>query len=486
MMGLRRKLSLALMALFGVMGLVLVMLTWKTSVQYNLEMTQRLNGSIAMYVAEEDELIRNGQHNEAAIKRLAERAMVINPTVEVYLLDRQGNVLSHNLPDGALAADRVPLGRIKAFLEPGSERPIVNLDPRSPETEKAFSAAPVVVDGQHEGYVYAILGGQTYESLASDLGKNYVLKGAFLSLGVVLLLFYGVGVLVFHHLTRPLTTLSREVQEFQHRLTGSRPALATPGEDAQVLAAAFHDMRALIEQQIEQIRKADENRRDLISNVSHDLRTPLAAIQGYVDTLKLRHDRLGPAERQEHLQVASRHCERLASLIDDLFELSKLDASVVQPNIESFSLGELMQDVAMEFKLMARERNIALNVELESRPVEVEADIALMSRVLENLIGNALKHTPEGGTVWIKLVPDGKQYTVVIEDTGRGISREELPHIFDRLYRAENSARSGTGSSGLGLAIVKKILDVHEIPIKVISRLNRGTRFSFQVPLATP
>jgi signal transduction histidine kinase len=143
-----------------------------------------------------------------------------------------------------------------------------------------------------------------------------------------------------------------------------------------------------------------------------------------------------------------------------------------------------MQDVAMEFKLMARERNIALSVELESRPVEVEADIALMQRVLENLIGNAIKHTPEGGTVWIKLVPEGNQYTVVIEDTGRGISREELPHIFDRLYRAGNSARSGTGSSGLGLAIVKKILDVHEIPIKVISRLNQGTRFSFQVPLA--
>lgn len=484
MMALRRKLSLALMALFGVMGLVLVMLTWKTSVQYNLEMTQRLNGSIAMYVAEEDELIRDGQHNEAAIKRLAERAMVINPTVEVYLLDRQGRVLSHNLPAGTLAADRVPLDGIEAFLEPDSERPIVSLDPRSPTTEKAFSAAPVVVDGQHEGYVYAILGGRTYESLASDLGKNYVLKGAFLSLGVVLLLFYGVGVLVFHHLTRPLTALSREVQEFQHRLTGSRPELARPGEDAQVLEAAFHDMRALIEDQIEQIRQADENRRDLISNVSHDLRTPLAAIQGYVDTLKLQHDRLSPAERREHLQVASRHCERLARLIDDLFELSKLDASVVRPDIEAFSLGELMQDVAMEFNLVARERNIALNVELESRPVEVEADIALMQRVLENLIGNAIRHTPEGGTVWIQLVPDGDQYTVVIEDTGRGISREELPHIFERLYRAGNSARSGTGSSGLGLAIVKKILDVHEIPIKVISRLNRGTRFSFQVPLA--
>lgn len=486
MMGLRRKLSLALMALFGVMGLVLVALTWKTSVQYNLEMTQRLNGAIAMYVAEEDELIRDGRHNEAAIKRLAERAMVINPTVEVYLLDRGGRVMSHNLPPGALAVDRVPLDGIEAFLEPGSERPIVSLDPRSPGSEKAFSAAPVVVDGQHEGFVYAILGGQAYEALASDLGRNYVLKGAFLSIVVVLLFFYAVAVLVFHHLTRPLTILSREVQAFQHRLTGRRPELARPGEDAQVLEAAFREMRALIEQQIEQIRKADENRRDLISNVSHDLRTPLAAIQGYVDTLKLKFDQLDAGEREAHLEIASRHCARLGALVDDLFELSKLDASVLQPNIEAFSLGELMQDVAMEFTLLARQKNIDLNIELESRPVEVEADIALMQRVLENLIGNAIKHTPEDGTVWIRLQPSGDQYVVMIEDTGRGISHEELPHIFDRLYRAENSASSDAGSAGLGLAIVKKILDLHEIPIRVMSRLNQGTRFSFEVPLVQP
>lgn len=473
------------MGLFLLMGLVLAALMWKTSVQYNLEMTQRLNGAIAMYVAEADQLIRNGRHDEAAIRRLAERAMVINPTVEIYLLDPDGRVLSHNVPVDSVAVDRVPLARIDEFLRPDSHRPILNLDPRNPGSEKAFSVAPVTYEGRHEGYVYAILGGQAWDSLASDLGKNYVLKGAFLSILVVLILFYGVAVLVFHHLTRPLAKLSREVQAFQHRLTGSRPAFTEPGEDAQVLEAAFEEMRTLIEAQLAQIKRADENRRDLITNVSHDLRTPLAAIQGYVDTVMLQHERLSPSDREEHLRIASRHCERLAMLIDDLFELSKLEATVLRPNIEPFSLGELMQDVAMEFTLAARERNIALNIELESDATDVEADIALMQRVLENLIGNAIKHTPKNGTVWLRLEPDSDQYTVVVEDTGRGISREELPHIFERLYRAGNSADAQPGSSGLGLAIVKKILDLHEIRIRVISKLNEGTRFSFQVPLAT-
>ena len=109
MNSLNKKLSLALMGLFIMIGIVLAFITRYTSVQYNLEMTQRLNGSIAMYVAAEEQLIQNGQHNEAAIKRLAERAMVINPTVEVYLLDNQGNILSHNLPAGTQLQPTIPL-----------------------------------------------------------------------------------------------------------------------------------------------------------------------------------------------------------------------------------------------------------------------------------------------------------------------------------------------------------------------------------------
>ena len=138
MNSLTKKLSLALMALFIIIGIILAFITRYASVQYNLEITQRLNGSIAMYVAAEEQLIQDGQHNEAAIKRLAERAMVINPTVEVYLLDTQGNILSHNLPPGTQLQTQIPLSQINTFLQTDSHRPLVNLDPRSPQTEKAF------------------------------------------------------------------------------------------------------------------------------------------------------------------------------------------------------------------------------------------------------------------------------------------------------------------------------------------------------------
>ena len=323
MRSLNKKLSLTLMTLFIVMGVVLAFITRYASVQYNLEMTQRLNGSIAMYVAAEEQLIQNGQHNEAAINRLAERAMVINPTVEVYLLDTEGRVLSHNLPHDTPYQSQIPLTQIETFLQPDSHRPLVNLDPRSPDTKKAFSAAKVTYNGQDEGYVYAILGGQTYEALAKDISKNFVLKIALASIAAVLILSLVIGVLVVKQLTKPLTSLTNKVRDFQQHITGQKASGTKTGDEIKVLEAAFNQMGQQINQQMKQIQAADQNRRDLITNVSHDLRTPLASIQGYLDTLLIKKTTLQESEKTDYLATASKHCVRLNDLVNDLFELSK-------------------------------------------------------------------------------------------------------------------------------------------------------------------
>lgn len=484
MNSLNKKLSIALMALLLILGVLLALITRYASVQYNLEMTQRLNGSIAMYVAAEEQLIQNGQHNEAAIKRLAERAMVINPTVEVYLLDKQGNILSHNLPVGTEVKTQIPLRKITEFLQPDSHRPLVNLDPRSPNTKKAFSAAKVTFNGQDEGYVYVILGGQTYEALAKDITKNFVLKVALASIVAVLLFGFFIGVLMFIKLTKPLTILTTKVRDFQHQITGQKASKLKIGDEISVLSSAFSQMGQKINSQMKQIQASDQNRRDLITNVSHDLRTPLAAIQGYIDTLTIKGHELDKQQRADYLATASKHCVRLNSLVNDLFELSKLDSLAVKPTIEAFSMSELIQDVSMEFKLQAQQRNVELKIDLLPGNTDVLADIGLMQRVLENLIGNAIKHTPENGSVLLKLNQESNRFNVIIRDTGRGISKKELPFIFDRLYRADNSSSYSQNSSGLGLAIVKKILDLHKTKIKVISQLDKGTQFSFHLPVA--
>ncbi|MCB1583232.1 MAG: HAMP domain-containing histidine kinase [Xanthomonadales bacterium] len=478
-----KKLSLTLLSLFIIIGFILAFITRYATVQYNHEITQRLNGSIAMYVAEAEPLIQNGQHNEAAIKRLAERAMVINPTVEVYLLDNQGTILSHNLPSGTPYQQQVPLQQIQTFITDDTQRPLLSLDPRSPKTPKTFSAAKITHQGQDEGYVYVVLGGQTYEALAQDISKNWVLKVALSSIIAVLLLAFLISALMVNQLTQPLIALTRKVHRFQQQMTGEKVERLKKGDEITVLNTAFIQMQDKIEQQVKQIQAADQNRRDLITNVSHDLRTPLAAIQGYLDTLWIKKDQLNETEVIDYLTTASKHCIRLNQLVNDLFELSKLDSLAIKPKLELFSLSELMQDVSMEFKLMAQERQVNFKVDLPDGHTVVQADIGLMQRVFENLIGNAIKHTPENGQVLLKLHQVKNQYIVIISDTGRGIKEQELPFIFDRLYQAENSAQDSPSSSGLGLAIVKKIMDIHQTKIKVMSQINKGTQFSFQLPV---
>ena len=142
-------------------------------------------------------------------------------------------------------------------------------------------------------------------------------------------------------------------------------------------------------------------------------------------------------------------------------------------------MAELLQDVVHEFTHQAEQKNISLEMDFIEGNTNVKADIGLIQRVLENLIGNAIKNTLQDGKVWIKLEQQNSGFQVMIKDTGRGINEHELPHIFDRLYQAENGSQDSGNSSGLGLAIVKKILDIHQSQIKVKSQLNSGTEFSF-------
>ena len=483
MKSLNTKLSLLLLSLFIIVAIALSVITRYSTVQYNLEITQRLNGSIAEYLTQEEPLIINGKYNEKALKRIAHQSMVINPTVEVYLLNLNGEILSFNLPKNSVLLKKVPLEPIHQFLKADSKRPLLNKDPRSPENNKTFSVAKVTNNGTDEGYVYVILGGKKYEELAKNLNKNYILKLALSAIIAVVLLALLIGVLMLMKLTKPLKILRDKVIVFQ-KSSSIKGDENYKGDEIQQLNQAFDDMSKRISNQIQQIKKSDKNRRDLITNVSHDLRTPLSSMQGYLDTLLIKHDKLDDQTTKEYLSIAKKHCLRLNSMINDLFEFSKLDSHSIKPLFEVFSVSELMQDVAMEFKPLAQHKNIELTIDVASKNTNVRADIGLMQRVFENLISNSINHTDENGKISIILENLKDGVNVSISDNGHGISENNLPNIFNRLYQADNHSLDSNSSSGLGLSIVKKIMEIHGIHIHVESQLNKGTRFNFIMPYA--
>jgi predicted ATPase/signal transduction histidine kinase len=224
-------------------------------------------------------------------------------------------------------------------------------------------------------------------------------------------------------------------------------------------------------------------RRDLIANVSHDLRTPLVSMRGYLELLVAKGEALPAEQRRQYLGIAVRQSEHLSTLIDELFELAKLDFKGMALNREPFPFGELAADVVQKFELAAQQRGVSLRVQAAARLPFVDADVSLMERVLENLIGNALQHTPAEGRVSVRLCADDERLHAEVADSGSGIADAELPFIFDRYYRGAEGRRSASGGAGLGLAITKRILELHGTEIAVQRSPAGGTCFTFSLPL---
>ena len=479
------KLAGALLLILILAGSALFWLERYSSRAYFEELTQRLNAPIAQYVTGERQLIVDSRAQVHALQALAHQAMVINPTVEVYLLDARGKILAHALPKETVQVDRVELGPVRRFLSGDADMPLRGTDPRSTHGQKIFSAAEVRDEDRLQGYLYAVLGGQKYDQLAHSVRDSYVRKMSVGATVAIIAAAFLVALLVFGTLTRRLSHLTGLVQHYADSdfdPSAARPPATGSGDEIDSLGNAFAAMSARIQEQFERLKETDRLRRELVSNVSHDLRTPLAAIQGYVDTLLLKSRTITEAQRTQYLETTRKHTQHLNRLVSDLFELSKLESASVSPNFETFSLTELLQDVAQEFELEADRKEVTIDLTTSREPMLVVADIGLVQRVLENLLKNALQYTPARGVISVRVTAQENRLAVAVTDTGCGIPDDELPLIFDRFYCTDAETAAQSTSSGLGLAIVKRILDLHGSRILVSSEVNRGTRFEFDLP----
>jgi len=484
------KLAAILTGLFCLVGLLFLAVTLFSTDMYQKEVNQGLNKFLARQIVSQKHLIQENRVNREALEEIFHMLMVINPGIEIYLLNPEGEILAFSAPRGKVKRTQVDLKPIKKWLESDMKTPLLGDNPRDPGGKKVFSAARIVVRDRLEGYLYVILGGEIYDSVVQKLKGSYILH---LSVGMIagsLIFALAAGLLLFALLTGRLKRLADRVDAFRKegRLKGFETALRTdrPGADEiDRLALSFTQMAGQIEAQMDKLRRSDVHRRQLMANVSHDLRTPLATLQGYIETLLIKDRQLGDDERKSYLEIAIRHCERLNKLVNELLELAKLESDEVRLNREAFNLGELVLDVTQKFQLKAKAKGIEFTTDFQPDLPFVNADIGLIERVLENLIENAISYTPGGGNVSLKLRPMGRNISVQVSDTGIGISEQDLPHIFNRFYRLDQNRKSPSGHSGLGLAITKKILELHGQSIAVTSVPNSGTTFDFQLPVAT-
>lgn len=458
----------------------------RANIMHEKEVVQGLSRGLARSIALDAQLM----HAEDAqalgpdmVRRLFSRLMAVNPSVEVYLLDMQGRVVGHAAPEGSLKREHVSLDPIRRLLA-NEPLPIQGDDPRSDKGRKVFSAAVLRAGEKKVGYIYVILQSEEHDRLAARATASSVLRTTLWSMVVVAALVLIAGLIAFRLITRPLrrlTTTMRQLDTKADQLALPAPGVENPRDDIAVLEHAFGDMAERINQQWQTMRQLDHDRREVVANISHDLRTPLGSLHGYLETLSLKDETLTAAQRQHYLGIALAQSQKVGRLAQALFELARLEHGSVQPELEPFSLSDLIQDVFQKFELQAAERQVRLMATLPHPAPMVRADLGMMERVLTNLFDNAIRHTPSGGEVEITVEPAASgKVTVTVEDTGPGVPAAMRDNLFRRPVALQGEYRVG----GLGLLTVNRILQLHHSKIELVSEPGLGAVFRFTLDAA--
>lgn len=251
-----------------------------------------------------------------------------------------------------------------------------------------------------------------------------------------------------------------------------------------ILRQRQRELESLVAERTQALVRVTAARTTLIENISHDLRTPLTSLRAYLESLSLKDATLSEADRGQYVGIALRQVKRLGRLVRELFDLVRLDEPAARLTLERFSPSELIQDVVQEFGSIADGRTIEVHVDPGADSVQLMGDISLIQRMIDNLVDNAVQHTPPGGKITATLSTDDSNVVLEVRDTGRGIDPADLPRIFNRYERGDTA--SGTVGAGLGLAIVKRIVELQGGTISVESQVGEGTRFTVRLPLTGP
>lgn len=482
----RRLTLLFILLLTGCAAVACAVQLW-TSMQYGNAMVQRLSGGLAQHIAQREALLdANGEVDRTRLKPLFDRLMTYNPSVELYILSPDGQILADAAPPGHIKRQKLAVAPVQQFLS-GGVMPVYGDDPRTLTGEKVFSAVPLHQDGVLRGYLYIILQGEELNALAERAWQKTLWSTVLWSLLLVALFGALAGGLVWYWVTRPVKQLTDEVsgldRESMHviKQLAAQPPQTAPSDEVALLRNTFIELAQQIASQWDQLADSDRQRREFIANISHDLRTPLTSLLGYLETLSLKSGTLSAQETQHYLAIALRQGHKVRHLSQQLFELARLEHGSIKPQRERFAIGELISDVAQKFDLAVETRQLRLHIDVPRQLPMINADLSMIERVVTNLLDNAIRHTPPGGEIGLKVWLEGEQLQVEVNDSGPGVDE----HLRDQLFMrpsalSQQASRENRG--GLGLLIVKRMLELHGGGIRLMEAAS-GARFRFFVPL---
>jgi signal transduction histidine kinase len=414
---------------------------------------------------------------------------VFSPNTGMYLLDPKGRVLATSGEHRLFWSNwQVDLARVRDSLARDPSMPIDGMDPDHLNKACIVAARPLMRDGKELGWLYVVARAADIGTQTPELLKSYAIQTAVKVALLTLAIGVALTVAMIALLTRPLTALTRAAERvrsggFSAPLCESEFPFRDRNDEIGRLSRTFRETLERLRLEMDRVTQTDAHRREMVANVSHDLRTPLTALIGQLETIRLKADTLDHESRERFIDAAVNNAHHLRRLTDALNELAKLDNPELRIEREPIALGELADDLAQRYGIRADEAGVQLRVTYPDGLPLARVDAGLIERALGNLLDNAIRVTPPGGTIELRVGTGREGLRVEVADSGPGVATEDQGRVFNRFYQGSKH-REQRGSSGLGLAIVKRVAELHGGRVGLESAPSRGATFWMLLPAA--
>ena len=430
--------------------------------------------------------------------------ILYSPNTGLYLVDKEGKVLS------SAGEGRIFWSSYKISIEPlltahqaDPSQPKFGDDPDVQGASCIVAIYPVLNGEEVKGYLYAVARDAVLQVQPSKLLGSYAIRTSIKAGLLTILVGLCLTAAVLASFTRPLSRLTKALEDIKAKGfsggeliegTSTGKSLGIPDVDRNDeigrLSRTFVGLFERLKEEMRNVRRVDLQRRDMIASVSHDLRTPLTALSGQLETIRMKGNLLTPEEQLRYVDLAFNNAQHLKRLTDSLADLARLDNPSFEAKREPMALGELADDLVQRYRLRAEQQGVSLNVEYPDGLPMIPLDASLTERALSNLLDNALRVTPDQGKITVSVhaestqslgAGEGARQRLSVSDTGPGVAPEEQSKIFEKFYQTAQH-REHRGSAGLGLAIVKRVADLHDGRVDLKSVLGQGSTFSIVFP----
>ncbi|MBS9858167.1 MULTISPECIES: sensor histidine kinase [Vibrio] len=401
-----------------------------------LRTKQSLHKELASHMRDDNPLMIGTDYNPKALKSIFHTLMLIGPDFEIYFLDSQGNITTHAAPEGAEIMGAVDLNPIKQFLN-DQPFPILGEDPRNRGEHKVFSVAAIEELGSTVGYLYVVIGSTRHDAIANAQVDTPYIALAGLVLVSILGFALGAYVLVKRSLLNPIERVTKQLQQQAEHDFRLQPDFTHQVPELVPIANSYQMMAKHIQQQFLQLEYQSSHRRQSLLQLSHDLKTPLSSVLGYLETWRLQHPESDPL-----IDVAFRNCEKLSTQLHSLLDAARKEAPMPNYEYRPVDLGALMAECAETMQSQFSRKEVVLKVDIDSE-IQTVGDKGLLERLVLNLLENALRHSPIGSEVHCQA----------------HLSEDKSRIHFTFVNHIEEEAEGG--SLGIGTKIVQSILMLH-------------------------